>query len=418
MRLIMFNTGCMKGTYFRIEQKEYKDPTTGVNVVRLTDNKALYDRPYFTSPQFSSDGRYTIFVSDFAGTSVVKNPNAPAIGKIGFGELFLLDLFDGTVKQLTEGEAIKMGHGAHAMISPKGDKAYYYSNEWVKEVDISTLEERNLIQVPIIYNFHSLTLTNDGRYLAFSVVEEVPLITASFHNPFAEFAPGARERFFKEPSSLVIRYDLVNNVAETVYGGHKRITHTSLMPQDGDKLIFCCDGPWHLVQRMWTVQVSNDEVKPLFVQQHNLEGVVHEFFTPTGRIGAQYSFRYKSDMEFFQFADLFIDFDGSNQERYYYPYSRPGHVSINHDETLGVGDTAQINADMKDGQRYVSLINYNKENHKAELAILCEHNTSGKKYAHVHPVFTPDGSHVVFSSDQDGKLNIYMAEVDKSKIIR
>ena len=408
----------MKGTFYNLEKKEFKDPTTGISVIRLTDNKAFYDRPYFTSTQFSQDGRYTVFASDFTGTSKVKNPNAPAVGKIGFGELFLLDLQTGKALQLTEGEAIKMGHGAHALISPKGDKAYYYSNEWVQEVDLNTLEIRNLIFVPISYNFHSLSITNDGRYLAFSVVEEVPLLTAAFHNPFSEDSPGARERYFKEPSSLVIRYDLAKDNAETVIGGHHRITHTSLMPNDGNKMIFCHDGPWYLVQRIWGVKVAEDDVHPIIIQQHNLEGVGHEFFTPSGRIGAQYAFRYKCDMPFFQFADIYVDFDGSNQERYYYPYTRPGHVSINSMETLGVGDKAAINAETEHPERYISLIRYNKELHRAEPMILCEHNTSGKKYAHVHPVFTPDGSHVVFSSDAEGKLNIYMAEVNEAKAVR
>ena len=407
----------MKGTYYNLEKKEYKDPTTGIKVLRLTDNKAFYDRPYFTSSQFSKDGRYTLFVSDFTGTSKIKNPNAPAIGKIGFGELFLLDLFSGKALQITEGEAIKMGHGAHALISPQGDKAYYYSNEWVQEINLTTLENRNLIRIPISYNFHSLSITNDGRYLAFSVVEEVPLLTESFHNPYSEFAPGARERFFKEPSSLVIRYDIEKNIAETVWGGHHRITHTSLMPNDGDRMIFCHDGPWHLVQRMWSINVPSDDIKPLFPQQYNLEGVVHEFFTPSGRIGAQYSFRYKCNMPFFQFADLYIDFDGSNQERYYYPYSRPGHISISHDESLAVGDTAAIHEDTPNSEHYVSLIHYDKYKHRAYPAILCEHNSSGKKYAHVHPVFTPDGTHIIYSSDAEGMLNIYMVEADETKTI-
>ena len=272
--------------------------------------------------------------------------------------------------------------------------------------------------VPATYNFHSLSITNDERYLAFSVVEEIPLLTAKFANPLAESAPGARERYFNQPRSLVIRYDLIANSAECVYGGHYRITHTSLKPDDGNSMIFCHDGPWYLVQRMWTVKVASDEVAPLFVQQHNLEGVVHEFFTPSGRIGAQYSFRYKPDMPFFQFADLYIDFDGKNQERYYYPFSRPGHVSINHTETLACGDAGCIRADTEHPERYLSLIRYNKENHRAEVEILCEHNTSGKKSAHVHPVFTPDDRYVVYSSDCEGKLNIYMAEVDETKTIK
>lgn len=408
----------MKGTKYQFRMASEKDPVTGIEVIRLTDNKGIYDRPYFTSPQFDREGKYTLFASDFTGTSVVKNPDAPAIGKVGFGELFLLELETGIALQVTQGEAIKMGHGAYAMLAPDGKKAYYYSNEYLKEVDLETLESRDLMWIPISYNFHSLTMDNSGRYLAFSVVEEVTLLTSRFANPLSEAAPGARERFYKQPSSLVIRYDLLYNTAEVVVGGHDRITHTSLKPDDGDCLLFCHDGPWHLVQRMWTARVSTDEVAPLLVQQHNLEGMVHEFFTPSGRVGVQYSYRYKPDMPFFLFADIFVDFDGKNQERYYYPFKRPGHVSVSKNEKLGVGDCAMLSADMKDAQRYVSLIEYNNADHRAELSLLCTHDTSGKKSAHVHPVFTPDGKRIVYSSDKEGSLNIYMVEADLNKAVK
>ncbi|MCI8664878.1 MAG: hypothetical protein HFG69_16805 [Hungatella sp.] len=408
----------MKGTIYELQRKSEKDPMTGVEVIRLTDNRGNYDRPYFTTRQFDRAGRYTLFVSDFTGTSRAKNPDAPAVGKIGFGELFLLELETGKALQVTEGEAIKMGHGAHAMMGPDGKKAYYYSNEQLKEVDLETLESRELMWIPNSYNFHSLSITDDGRYLAFSVVEEMVLLTSRFADPMSEAAPGARERFFKEPGSLVIRYDTVTGTAEAVCGGHHRITHVSLMPSDGDRLLFCHDGPWHLTQRMWTARASTDEVKPLVSQQHNLEGIVHEFFTPGGRIGAQYSYRYKPDMDFFLFADLFVDFDGGNQERYYYPYLRPGHVSVNSRETLAAGDRAMIRKDMKDSERYLSLIRYHSQDHRAEVSLLCAHDTSGKKSAHVHPVFTPDDSHIVYSSDKEGRLNIYMVEADWGRAVR
>lgn len=407
----------MVGQIYQFPMTTRRDSITGLEVIRLSDNKAHYDRPYFTSPQFSSDSRFTIFVSDFSGTSKIKDPNAPAIGKIGFGELFLLELATGKATQLTQGEAIKMGHGAHAMLAPSGKKAFFYSNTWLCCVDIETFKVEKLIQIPITWNFHSLTFSCDERYLAFSVVEELPLLTASFANPFAEFAPGARERYFNEPRSLVLRYDLVDHKAEVVYGGHVRITHTSINPKDSDQMIFCHDGPWHLVQRIWTVRVSTDEVAPLFKQRHNLEGVVHEFFTPYGRVGAQYSFRYKPDMPFFQFADLYMDPDGKNEERYYYPYKRPGHVGVRFDGLYGVGDAAMLSADMPDWEKYLSLITYDRQHHTATCSILCRHDTSGRKFAHVHPVFTPDGKHVVFSSDCDGKLNIYMVAANPEKAV-
>ena len=408
----------MKGDVYVFNRTGFSDPLTGVEIIRITDNKAFYDRPYFTTTQFTRDGRYTIFVSDFTKTSVVKNPNAPAIGKVGFGELFLLELETGKALQLTQGEAIKMGHGAHAMLAPDGKTAYYYSNEELKETDIETLISKAWMHIPDTYNFHSLSITDDCRYVAFSLVEEVPLVTAIFADQLAEAAPGARERFFKQPGSLVLRYDRMKECCEAIYGGHERITHVGMDPGDGSHMLFCNDGPWHLVQRMWTVDVLTDEVKPLFRQQKYLEQVGHEFFTPSGRVGAQYSFRYKADMPFFQHADIFMDFDGKNQERFYYPYDRPGHVSVAVNEHQGVGDSCMLSGNWKDSRRYLSLINYNSQEHKAEPGLLCAHDTSGKKSAHVHPVFTPDGSHILFSSDKEGMLNIYMVEADWSKARR
>lgn len=402
----------MKGSEIIFQKQTHRDETTGVPVTRITDNKAHYDRPYFTTPQFTKDSRFTLFVSDFTGTSRIKNPNAPAVGKIGFGELFLLELKSARAIQLTQGEAVKMGHGAHALLAPDGKNAYFYSNEFLKSVNLETLETRELMKIPFSYNFHSLSITNDCRYLLFSLVEEVELLTQQFSNPLDGTAPGARERFFKEPSSLIIRYDLQANQGETIYGGHYRITHANLKPDDGDKILFCHDGPWDLVQRMWTVDAATDVVLPLIEQKRNLEQIVHEFFTPGGRVGAQYSYRYRPDIPYFMFADIFTDFDGKNEERFYYPFKRPDHVSVGVKEELGVGDSCMLNSDMKDASQYISLIHYNKDNHRSELSLLCSHNSSGRKFAHVHPVFTPDNQYIVYSSDFDGKLNIYMVPVD------
>lgn len=408
----------MKGNRYKFNMQSAKDPITGVEVVRVTDNKALYDRPYFTTPQFSNDGRYTIFVSDFTHTSIVVNPDAPAIGKVGFGELFLLDMEKGEALQVTQGEAIKMGHGAHAMLAPDGKMAYYYSNEYLKSVNLETLESEELMKVPFMYNFHSLTCTNDGRYIGFTVVEEVPLITSQFTNPFSGQAPGSRERFFKQPSSLVIRYDMETRSGGVVVGGHDRITHTSFKPDDGDMMVYCHDGPWELVQRMWTVRVSTDEVKPLVEQRKHLERVGHEFTTAKGRVGAQYSYRYKPDMPFFLNADILVDFDGKNEERFYYPFLRPEHINVNYDETIAVGDRAMLSADMKNSDKYIALIEYDRNYHKAHTNLLCCHGASGRKHAHSHPVFTPDGTRIVYSSDVDGSLNIYMVEANMSKTVR
>ncbi len=407
----------MKGKVYQSNVQSRKDPVTGIEVLRITDNKGVYDRPYFTTSQFSSDGKHTLFASNFTGTANIKNPDAPAVGKVGFGELFTLELETGKALQVTQGEAIKMGHGCHALMAPSGKKAYYYSNEELKEVDLNTLESRSLMHIPFSQNFHSLSITNDERYLAFTVVEELDYLSYQFAQKNPAGNPTARESFFAGPRSFVIRYDLLRGAMHIVCGGLRRMTHVSLKPDDGDYLLYCHEGPWELVQRMWVARVSTDEHTPLVIQQKHLERVGHEFFTPSCRVGAQYSYRYRADMPFFMHADIYVDADGKNEERFYYPHSRPGHVSMNNDDSLAVGDTAELYAGMKDSSKMISLIRYNKETHRAEQSILCRHDSSGRKSAHVHPVFTPDGSRIVFTSDIEGAINIYMVAADPSKSI-
>ena len=407
----------MKGNTYQSNVKSHKDPITGVEVIRLTDNLDIYDRPYFTTSQFSSDGKYTLYASNFTGTANIKNENAPGVGKIGFGELFTLELETGKSLQVTQGEAIKMGHGCHALMAPSGKKSYYYSNEELKVVDLETLESRSLMRIPFSYNFHSLSITDDERYLAFTIVEELNYLSYQFAEKNPVGNPTALESFYGEPRSFVIRYDTVEDKMLVVYGAHRRMTHVSLKPDDGDYMLYCHEGPWHLVQRMWMARVSTEEHTPLILQRKHLERVGHEFFTPMGRVGTQYSYRYKADMPFFMNADIFVDYDGKNEERFYYPHSRPSHVSVNFDDSVGVGDAAELYAGMKDSRKMLSLINYNKETHTAEQSILCRHDASGKKSAHVHPVFTPDGSHIIFTSDFEGAINIYMVAADASKAV-
>ncbi|MGI5899034.1 MAG: oligogalacturonate lyase family protein [Christensenellales bacterium] len=407
----------MKGKVYHSNVQSRKDPITGVEVLRITDNKGMYDRPYFTTNQFSGDGKYTLFASDFTGTSKIKDSGAPAVGRVGLGELFTLELETGKATQVTQGEAIKMGHGCHALMAPSGKKAYYYSNEELKVVDLETLESRPLMHIPFSCTVHSLSITRDERYIAFTVVEAPEYLSSQFalNNPVGN--PVARDSFFAGLRSFVVRYDTMLDKMHIVCGGLKQMTHVSLKPDDGDFLLYCHEGPWELVQRMWVARVSTDEQTPLIIQQKHLEKVGHEFFTPSCRVGAQYSYRYRADMPFFMHADIYVDIDGKNEERFYYPHSRPGHVSMNNDDSLAVGDTAELYAGMRDSSKMISLIRYNRETHKVEQSILCRHDSSGRKSAHVHPVFTPDGSHIVFTSDIEGAINIYMVPADASKAV-
>lgn len=111
-----------------------------------------------------------------------------------------------------------------------------------------------------------------------------------------------------------------------IWGENNWISHVNISPVDPNIILFCHEGNWHLVQRLWVAKVATDEVYPLVEQKYNMERVGHEFFLENGRIGAQYTIRHDINTHFFRdahFGDVFVNPDGTGQQIYFYPYTRP-----------------------------------------------------------------------------------------------
>jgi oligogalacturonide lyase len=174
--------------------------------------------------------------------------------------------------------------------------------------------------------------------------------------------------------------------------------------------LFCHDGKWEWVQRLWVVRASTSEVWPLVEQQRHREAVGHEFFTRSGRVCAQYSWRFHPGAREWVEMDVFVQPDGSDPQAFRYPSKASWHIQVAGDETLGVADSAFPTEDFADGYSYIALLRY--ENERVDVMPLCRHNSSFKtQSSHPHPVFSPDDRWVYFNSDQGGRCNVYRAPV-------
>ncbi len=383
----------MKGDISYSEMQKANDPDTGVEVTRLSGGGAETNHPYFTASQVDLDNRF-----------VIVNSN-----RTGQDQFYTLDFADGKMVQLTDDVDVHS-----ACLDQANHRVFYFVGQTLKSVRLDTLEEGELMEMSTSSIPASLTCTQDGRYLAWTIVElnDVELCTARYEGEFSGGSKGFREKFFRYPTSLILRYDTEANSGYVVTGDQRRMTHVIIHPQDGNTILFCHEGPWTLVQRMWVANVATDEVHPLIETKRHLERAGHEFFTMDGRIGTQYSYRYRSDMDWLFDADIYVNPDGSGEQRYYYPYRRPVHVHANRESELAVGDTGQIHETDPAWRDYISLIKYDAAGHRAIVGRLCRHGTSWRKSSHPHPVLTPNGKHVIWGSDIGGKMNVYMAPAD------
>ncbi|MEK3722674.1 oligogalacturonate lyase family protein [Paenibacillus sp. FSL H8-0034] len=372
---------------------EGTDDLTGVEMVQLTDSIGDTYHPYFTKTLIDAENQYILLASNRSGAM----------------QLYTMRFADGQMVQLTDETDI---YPFSSVLDAQHHIVYYFAGRVLKSVRLDTLEAEALMEIPPGFKPSDLSIDNAGQYLAFSYVEVIEVCTQT-----SKIYSEMREKYFRRPTSIVIRYDLTKKSSLVLWGDQQWISHVNISPTDPNVVLFCHEGPWLQVHRMWTARVDHDKVYPLIDQKVNLERIGHEFFTASGRVGAQYSYRDQVGEEFYKHGDIFVNTDGSDERRYYYPYTRPSHVQMNYAENLGIGDRAPIRKDMKDHGNFLALLKY--EGESVEVGLLCAHGTSWKsQMSHPHPIFTRDDKYVIFSSERNGRTNVYKARVDWDKTIK
>jgi oligogalacturonide lyase len=79
--------------------------------------------------------------------------------------------------------------------------------------------------------------------------------------------------------------DLKTGLRRDVYHATDWLNHLQFSPTDPQQIMFCHEGPWHKVDRIWTMRLGNDPCAPLRVHTRsmNMEIAGHEFFGHDGQ---------------------------------------------------------------------------------------------------------------------------------------
>lgn len=373
-----------RGKTYHSELAQEKDKTTGMEVIRLSDDMGDTIHPYFTQPLISADGKILLVESN----------------RTGIWQLYSLEMNTGLITQLTDDPDIEPHRSC---LDPERLVAYYFSGQVLKSAELSTLRTEQIYVTPEGFQPAILSITADGRYLAFSYSERLSTGTGQAYSTFSE-------RFFQRPRSVIVRIDLQEQKVEALWGECEWISHVNISPVDPDLVLFCHEGPGILVWRLWMVRASTHEVWPLLEDRPYLEWVTHEYFTKSGKVAAQWGVRSSPASEDWVWYDLTLNPDGTDLRKFRYPGPRPGHTQADPIERLFVGDRACPTPDFEDGENFIGLIRHVGD--RAEVKLLCRHGSSWQSQkAHPHPIFTPDGHRVVFTSDRGGGCNVYVTAV-------
>jgi oligogalacturonide lyase len=191
------------------------------------------------------------------------------------------------------------------------------------------------------------------------------------------------------------------------------LNHLQFSPTDPNLLLYCHEGTWHEVDRVWTIRTDGSDQRLRHQRSMDMEIAGHEFWSHDGRT-IWFDLQTPRSQKFW-IAGLNLK-DG---KKIRYPLERDWwsvHYNVSRDGKLFAGDggdPGQV-AFAKDGM-WINLFRPQRDG-----ALKCERlvNMSKQDYhgadGEPNVSITPDGKWVVFRSNMHGPVHVYAVEIAKA----
>jgi oligogalacturonide lyase len=259
------------------------------------------------------------------------------------------------------------------------------------------------------------------------------LVTAelvSRDEPPGRLRPGGR-------SLALVVTDIKSGAARKIHYSTEWLNHLQASPADPDRLLFCHEGAWHQVDRIWTIRGAGKELRLMHRRTMRYEIAGHEFFSHDGQ-WVWYDLQTPRSKEFW-LAGVNV----GTGERVRYPIAREHwsvHYNISRDGQLFAGDGGGPGSvanqtplpepkrlDPPGNGQWIYLftpIDAPAESIKVgdgsgkvgKLAVRRLADLSKHDYRlEPNVTITPDNKWVVFRSNMHGPTHVYAVEVAKSK---
>lgn len=363
------------GDLFPAERTFYTDPVSGVQVEQLTNYRGHSHHFYFTNPGWYDSDRRLLFSSDRSNRT----------------NLYSLELASGQITQLTDLDPVPLPREVEFLrscVSTVTNEAYFWHEYKLIALDLTSLKQRILYEMPPGFDVSMINATADGRYVCASISEDM---SHRFAVDLLRGYVGFQETWEAKPLSRIMRVAVDGSGADVVWEEDYWVGHVNTSPTQPHLLTFCHEGPWHLVDnRIWGLDMQTSKAWQIRPRQEADERVGHEYWHADG-IHISYHGQRADGYKFFGQCRS----NGSDVQEYAFPHTT-GHIHSN-DFRLIVGD----------GGRVVRLWRWNGHGFDGPKA-LCQHRSSMHiQQTHVHPRFSPDGAYVLFTSDLSGYGNLY-----------
>lgn len=371
------------------ERQNFADSHTGAPIIQWTRGPHRNQHLYFTSPSVTADNQWLVFISDRDGSPNLYAIHRPTgnIRRLSYNQNGLLRSYvypEGGFQGLSK---------ASPCLDVRQNKLFYIQDDcvYVAGLDEPVAKERMLCTLPSKWMGAFAHISPDGATLC---------VPCTDPGAFADDSKTQREQLYRVPLRME-REHLVSHIylIDTSTGSHEKVvevpfwvTHVQFDPRGSGRLLFNLEGlidgtATPLPNRIWCME-TDGSYRPL-APEGATEWRTHENWAPSGGTIVYHGCRDERPFVAARTWDgeLIREFDMSG-------------IAIHH--TTATLDGRRFFADCHDG--FIAVIDPEGKS----VTNLCRHDTSIEyQDAHAHPIITPDGSGLIFTSDRAGNCNVY-----------
>jgi oligogalacturonide lyase len=238
------------------------DPNTGHRVVRLTREPGSASL-YFNQNGYTADGKRLVYTTP-EGVSV-------------------LHLETKESRQVVAGRARLIETGR------KTDRVYYIRDGAVFATGIDSGETRKIATLPPRGSIS--TVNADETLLAGTYIEGTEgqdyVSPRTQQTRSLDMAPNrglAIERRWRARLPMAMyTVNVATGETKVIHRANDWLNHLLFSPTDPTLLMFCHEGPWHNVDRLWTIRADGTQIKKIHTRTMAMEIWGHEFWSADGK---------------------------------------------------------------------------------------------------------------------------------------
>jgi oligogalacturonide lyase len=233
---------------------EWIEPATGHRVIRLSREPGTASL-YFHQNAYSADGKKLIVTSP--------------------GGLSTINL------QTREIDLVVTGRVGVLVTGHKTGQIYYTRNGAIYATDLDTHATREVAKIPSFRGGNITVNADETLIVGIGVDPDGKAVPRT--PPSGGTEQGLERRWSAGTPMVLYVVDIKTGEVKVIHRENDWTNHLQCSPTDPGLIMFCHEGPWHYVDRVWTIRAHGSQLRLMHKRTMEMEISGHEFFSGDGK---------------------------------------------------------------------------------------------------------------------------------------